>query len=107
MSIIAFEEKKPKMDDSVFAAPGSWMIGDVSIDREANIWTGAVIRRDDDSVNIGARTSVLENCVIEAPTGFPVEIGDDTIISHGAIVHGAKIGYKVLLVIGAIVLEGS
>ena len=107
MSQVEFEGRKPKVDESVFLAPGSWVIGDVTIGEGSNIWMGAVIRGDDDSVVIGARTTVLENCVVEAPTGFPVEIGDDSIISHGAVVHGAKIGDRVLVGIGAMVLDGA
>ena len=107
MSQVEFEGKKPKVDESVFLAPGSWVIGDVTIGEGSNIWMGAVIRGDDDSVVIGARTTVLENCVVEAPTGFPVVIGDDSIISHGAVVHGAKIGDRVLVGIGAMVLDGA
>lgn len=107
MSKVTFEGKEPKVDDSVFLAPGSWVIGDVTIGEGANIWTGAIVRGDDDTVEIGARTTVLENCVIEAPTGMPVKIGDDTIISHGAVVHGARIGSNVLVGIGAIVLDGA
>ena len=107
MSQIEFEGKKPKVDESVFLAPGSWVIGDVTIGEGSNIWMGAIIRGDDDAVVIGSRTTVLENCIVEAPTGFPVEIGDDSIISHGAIIHGAKIGDKVLVGIGAMVLDGA
>jgi len=107
VSQVEFEGRKPRVDESVFLAPGSWVIGDVTIGEGSNIWMGAIIRGDDDTVVIGARTTVLENCVIEAPTGFPVEIGDDSIISHGAVVHGAKIGDKVLVGIGAMVLDGA
>ena len=105
MPQVEFEGRKPKVHESVFLAPESWIIGDVTIGEKTNIWTGAVIRGDDDKVEIGSRTTVLENCVVEAPTGSPVKIGDDTIISHGAIVHGSKIGKHVLIGIGAIVLD--
>ena len=71
MSIVEFEGKRPRVHDSVFLAPGSWVIGDVTIGEDANIWTGAIIRGDDDTVEIGARTTVLENCIVEAPTGSP------------------------------------
>jgi len=81
------------------------VIGDVTLEEDVNVWTGAVIRGDDDSVRIGARTTVLENCVIEAPTGNPVSIGADTIISHSAIIHGATIGEGAIIGIGAIVLD--
>ncbi len=107
MSKVSFEGKEPRADESVFLAPGSWVIGEVALGEGANVWTGAVIRGDDDRVDIGARATVLENCVIEAPTGSPVSIGDDTIISHGAVVHGARIGSRVLVGIGAIVLDGA
>lgn len=105
MSKVEFNGQRPKIDASVFLAPGSWVIGDVTLKELANVWTGAVIRGDDDTVVIGARTTVLENCVVEAPTGMPVSIGDDTIISHGGIVHGARIGSNVLVGIGAMVLD--
>ena len=107
MSVIEFEGKKPKIHPSVFLAPGSWVIGDVTLEEDVNIWTNAVVRGDDDSVVIGARTTVLENCLIEAPTGNPVEIGEDVIISHGATVHGSKIEDGCIVGIGAIVLDNA
>ncbi|MBS7619656.1 gamma carbonic anhydrase family protein [Candidatus Bathyarchaeota archaeon] len=105
MSKVEYNGDKPEVHESVFQAPGSWIIGKVIVREKANIWNGAVIRGDDDRVVIGARTTILENAIIEAPSGSPVIIGEDTIISHGAIVHGAKIGKNVLIGIGAIVLD--
>jgi carbonic anhydrase/acetyltransferase-like protein (isoleucine patch superfamily) len=107
MSVIEFEGKKPKIHPTVFLAPGSWVIGDVTLDKDVNIWTNAVIRGDDDKVSIGARTTVLEGCLVEAPTGNPVDIGSDVIISHGAIVHGAIIEEGCIVGIGAIVLDNA
>jgi len=107
MSKVEFDGRRPKVDASVFLAPGSWVIGDVTLKERVNVWTGAVIRGDDDTVVVGARATVLENCVVEAPTGAPVNIGEDTIISHGAVVHGASVGSRVLIGIGAIVLDGA
>jgi carbonic anhydrase/acetyltransferase-like protein (isoleucine patch superfamily) len=105
MFIVEFEGKKPKVHPSVFLAPGSWVIGDVTLDEDVNVWTNAVIRGDDDRVVIGARTTVLEGCLIEAPTGNPVSIGSGVIVSHGATVHGAKIGDNAIIGIQAIVLD--
>ena len=105
MSVIEFEGKKPKIHSSVFLAPGSWIIGDVTLDEDVNVWTNAVIRGDDDKVVIGARTTVLEGCLIEAPTGNPVNIGSDVIISHGATIHGAKISDNAIIGIQAVILD--
>jgi len=107
LSVIEFEGKKPKIHPSVFLAPGSWVIGDVTLGEDVNIWTNAVVRGDDDIVVIGARTTVLENCLIEAPTGNPVDIGEDVIISHGATVHGATVEAGCIVGIGAIVLDNA
>lgn len=107
MSVIEFEGKKPRIHPSVFLAPGSWVIGDVTLDEDVNVWTNAVIRGDDDTVRVGARSTVLEGCLIEAPTGNPAEIGSDVIISHGATVHGAKIENGSIIGIGAIVLDNA
>jgi carbonic anhydrase/acetyltransferase-like protein (isoleucine patch superfamily) len=107
LSVIEFEGKKPKIHPSVFLAPGSWVIGDVTLEEDVNVWTNAVIRGDDDSVVIGARTTILENCLIEAPTGNPVTIGKDVIVSHGGTVHGATIEDGSIVGIGAIVLDNA
>ncbi|MBD3172206.1 gamma carbonic anhydrase family protein [Candidatus Bathyarchaeota archaeon] len=107
MSVVEFMGKKPEIHPSVFLAPGSWVIGDVTLGEDVNVWTNAVIRGDDDTVKIGARTTVLENCLIEAPTGNPVEIGEDVIISHGATVHGAVVDDGSIVGIGAIVLDNA
>jgi carbonic anhydrase/acetyltransferase-like protein (isoleucine patch superfamily) len=105
VSIVEFEGKKPKVHPSVFLAPGSWVIWDVTLDEDVNVWTNAVIRGDDDKVVIGARTTVLEGCLIEAPTGNPMSIGSDVIVSHGATVHGAKIGNNAIIGIQVVVLD--
>ena len=105
VSVIEFEGKKPRIHPSVFLAPGSWVIGDVTLDEDVNIWTNAVIRGDDDKVTIGARTTVLEGCLIEAPTGNPVSIGLDVIVSHGATVHGAKVSDEAIIGIQAVILD--
>lgn len=105
MSLVEFDGRRPKVDPSAFLAPGSWIIGDVTLREEVGVWTGSIIRGDDDRVLIGARTMILENSFIEAPAGSPVEVGEESIISHGAILHGSRVGGHVLIGIGAIVLD--
>jgi carbonic anhydrase/acetyltransferase-like protein (isoleucine patch superfamily) len=105
--IVEFEGQKPKIDPTAFLSPEVWVIGRVELGEKVNVWTGTVIRGDDDTIVIGRRTTVLEHCLIEAPTGMPVRIGEDVIVSHGAIVHGAQIGDRAVVGIGAIVLDGA
>ena len=86
MSVIDYEDKKPKIDASVFLAPGSFVIGEVTIDEGTGIWNGAVVRGDDDSVKIGARATVLENCIVEALVGIGAIVLDGSTVGKGAII---------------------
>ncbi|MGD2141905.1 MAG: gamma carbonic anhydrase family protein [Candidatus Bathyarchaeota archaeon] len=103
--MVAIGDRKPQVEGSVFLAPGSFIIGDVTIKEGSGVWYGAVIRGDDDYIEIGSYSTILENCIVEAPFGNSVRIGNNAIISHGAIVHGATVGDKALVGIGAIVLD--
>ncbi len=105
--IIEFNGHRPKIDPTVFLAPDVWVIGRVELREGVNVWTGTVIRGDDNTVVIDRRATVLEQCLIEAPLGGPVTIGEDALISHGVIIHGAQVGPRALVGIGAIVLDGA
>jgi len=106
-NIVGFKDKKPTIGREVFIDPMARVFGDVYIGDYSAILYGAIIRGDDDRVYIGSKVAILENVIIEAPKGRPVEISDETIISHGAIIHGAKVGSRVLIGIGAIILDKS
>lgn len=106
-NLIPFKGRAPRLHESSYVDPAARVIGDVEISEGASVWPGAVIRGDDSEVLIGRMAAVLENCVIEAPIGLPVRVGERTIISHGAILHGCIIGDGALVGIGAIVLDGA
>jgi carbonic anhydrase/acetyltransferase-like protein (isoleucine patch superfamily) len=91
----------------VFIADTARVFGRVKLGDEVSIWFGAVIRGDGDDIVIGHRSNVQENAVIHVDPGFPVNIGDECIIGHGAIVHGATLANNVLIGIHATVLNGA
>ena len=107
ISIVSVGDKQPELAPSAFVDPLARVAGQVILGDGASVWAGAVVRGDDDRVEIAAGSAVLENCVVEAPPGRPVTVGPRAIISHGAIVHGATIGAGCLIGIGAIVLDGA
>src|ERR1700710_2618975 len=80
-----------KKGSEVWIADTARVFGKVTLGDECSIWFGAVLRGDADSITIGNRSNVQENAVIHVDPGFPVHIGDDCIIGHGAIVHGATL----------------
>lgn len=97
----------PDIADGAWVAPTATVIGSVRLGEGANIWYGAVLRGDEDEIAIGARSNVQDNCVMHTDPGYPVRVGADVTIGHGAIVHGATIEDGVLIGMGSTLLNGS
>lgn len=106
MVLRSFMDKRPAVAKDAFVDESAVVIGDVRVKERASIWPGAIVRADDDSVDIGKGSAVLDLCLVEAPKGRPVVIGDGCIVSHGARLHGCSVGNDSIIGIGAIVLDG-
>ena len=91
----------------LFVAGNVTIIGNITFGNQVGIWFGAVIRADKDRITIGDRSNIQDNCVIHTSKGFPVNIGNDVSVGHGAILHGCAIHDRVLIGMGAIVLNGA
>lgn len=91
----------------VFVAPTATVIGDVTLGAEVSIWFGAVLRGDSDKISVGARSNIQDNAVIHCDPNDPAIIGEECIIGHGAIVHGAKLANNVLVGMNATVLNNA
>jgi carbonic anhydrase/acetyltransferase-like protein (isoleucine patch superfamily) len=91
----------------LFVAGNATVTGDITVGSHVGIWFGAVIRADKDRIVIGDRSNIQDNCVVHTSKGFPVIIGNDVSVGHGAILHGCTIDNKVLVGMGAIILNGA
>jgi carbonic anhydrase/acetyltransferase-like protein (isoleucine patch superfamily) len=105
LTIREFEGLSPRIAEGAYVDPEALLIGDVRVEERAGIYPGAVLRADESTIEIGKGSFVLDLALIEAPSGCPVTIGENTIISHGAMIHGCTIGENCVIGIGAIVLE--
>lgn len=92
-------------DDSVWIAPDASVIGNVILKSHSSIWFGAVLRGDNEPIEIGARSNVQEHTVCHTDPGAPLIVGEDCTIGHRAILHGCKIGNNSLVGMGAIILN--
>jgi carbonic anhydrase/acetyltransferase-like protein (isoleucine patch superfamily) len=97
----------PIIHKSVYVDVSARIIGSVSIAEGASLWPMVVVRADGSYVTIGRRATILDCAFIESPEGYPVVIEEEALISHGAIIHGARIESHSLVGIGAIVLDGA
>jgi carbonic anhydrase/acetyltransferase-like protein (isoleucine patch superfamily) len=92
---------------ALFIAGNATVVGDITIGKQVGIWFGAVVRADKDRIVIGDRSNIQDNCVVHTSRGFPVTLGREVSIGHGAILHGCTISDQVLVGMGAIVLNGA
>ncbi len=93
--------------NEVFIADTARVIGNVKLGNQVSVWFGAVLRADADKVEIGNGSNIQENAVIHVDPGFPTFIGENCIIGHGAIVHGATLANNVLVGMHATILNGA
>ena len=104
MPIQEFNGKKPQIHPTCYVTSNATIIGDVTLGEESSVWYNAVLRGDINTIRVGSRTSLQDNCVIHVTTEDPTIIGDDVIFGHGAIAHACTIGNNVLIGIGATIL---
>lgn len=92
---------------AAFVAPDADLYGDVTAGEDTSFWFHAVVRADDAPVVIGRGSNIQDNAVVHVDEGFPVHIGEDVTVGHGAIVHGCTIGDRTLIGMGAVILNGA
>jgi carbonic anhydrase/acetyltransferase-like protein (isoleucine patch superfamily) len=98
----------PQVDPTVFLAPSADVIGEVSIGAESSVWFQVVIRGDVNWIKIGARTNIQDHSMLHVTRRkSPLLIGDEVTIGHRVTLHGCTVGNRVLLGMGAIVLDDA
>lgn len=100
-------ERHVTQGEQVFLAPGSQVIGSVTLHDHASIWFNSVVRGDCESIEIGAKSNVQDGAVLHVDPGFPLVLGQGVTVGHKAMLHGCQIGDFSLVGINAVVLNGA
>lgn len=107
MPLFEFEGKSPTIHPTAFVAPTATIVGDVTIEAEASVWYGAVVRADYAPVVIRAGANVQDGSILHSPPEMPIEVGAGATVAHLCVVHGAVLGEECLVANGATVLDGA
>ena len=114
MTLRPYLDKLPVLGERVYVDPAATVIGEVELGDDVSVWPGTVIRGDVNFVRIGARTNVQDGTIVHVShhspynkAGYPTLIGEDVTIGHGAIVHACTIEDRVLVGMGAKILDGA
>ncbi len=106
--IFPYRSRFPEIHPSAFITDAVTIVGDVTIEENASIWFGTVIRGDVNSIRIGARTNVQDNSMLHVMWNrWNLDIGADVTIGHSAVLHGCTIHDRCLIGMGAVVLDGA
>lgn len=94
------------VDREAFIHPSAQIYGKVTVAAGASIWPNVVVRAESQEVVVGARTNVQDFVMIHVGNGTGTIIGEDCSITHHVTLHGCRIGDRVLVGIGATVMDG-
>lgn len=107
MAIYALADQVPDIDPTAYIHPDAVVIGSVRIGPESSVWPGAVLRGDDGSILIGARTSIQDGTVLHTTQEAPTVVGDECVIGHIVHLEGCTVEDRSMVANGAIVLHRS
>ena len=105
MPIYELDGKVPDIGQGVWIAPDAHVIGEVKLGENVGVWFGTVIRGDTSLITVGNGTNVQDGTMLHSDYGVPLTIGEDCTIGHHAILHGCTVGNRVLVGMGATILN--
>ncbi|MFJ2032853.1 gamma carbonic anhydrase family protein [Streptosporangium sp. NPDC087985] len=97
----------PQIHPQAYVAPGAVVVGRVRLGRAANVWYGAVLRGDDEIIEVAEECNIQDLCCLHADPREPAVLEPRVSLGHKAMVHGAHVETGALIGIGAIVLGGA
>ncbi len=111
--IIPWKGVSPRIAADAFIAPNAVIIGDVEIGSKASIWFGCVLRADVNYIRVGARSNIQDGTVVHCESewpgkqGFATIIGDDVLIGHMVMIHGATLENEAFIGMSSTLLNGT
>ena len=107
MAIYELEGAKPELpaEGEYWIAPNAVVLGRVRLKKGANIWFGAVLRGDNDWIEVGENSNVQDNSVLHTDMGVPLTIGANVTIGHAVTLHGCTIGDNCIIGMGSTILN--
>jgi hypothetical protein len=109
MALYQLDDRIPQLpeDGQFWIAPDARVIGSVRLGRDASVWFGAVLRGDNELIDVLEGTNIQDGSVLHTDMGFPMSIGPFATVGHAAILHGCTIGEGSLIGMGATILNGA
>ena len=103
----------PSLGSDIYIDNSAVLVGDISLADDVSIWPLVAARGDVNTITIGSRTNIQDGSVLHVtrkspsnPQGNPLIIGDDVTVGHKCMLHGCQLGNRILVGMGAIIMDG-
>jgi carbonic anhydrase/acetyltransferase-like protein (isoleucine patch superfamily) len=113
-NIRAFKGISPNIGENTYIDDSSVLVGDIKIGDNTSIWPLVAARGDVNSIAIGKNTNVQDGTILHVtrksdsnPSGYPLVIGNDVTVGHHCMLHGCILGSRILVGMGAIIMDGA
>ncbi|HZR90121.1 MAG TPA: gamma carbonic anhydrase family protein [Bradyrhizobium sp.] len=109
MAIYELDGQAPDLpaDGDYFIAETATVIGKVRLKKGASVWFGAVLRGDNEWIEVGEGSNVQDGSICHTDLGFPLTIGKNCTVGHNVILHGCTLEDGALVGMGSIVMNGA
>jgi len=114
MPIRSYKTIQPTLGNHCYVDDSSVIVGDIECADDVSIWPLVAARGDVNHIRIGARTNIQDGTVLHVtrksqsnPDGFPLLIGADVTVGHKCMLHGCTLGDRILVGMGAIIMDGA
>ena len=107
MPLFAFEGRAPQVSPEAWIAPTATLVGEVTVEAEASVWYGAVLRADFGPIIVRRGANIQDGSVLHGGEDPVTEVGEGATIGHLCVVHGCVIGAEALVGNGATVLDAA
>jgi carbonic anhydrase/acetyltransferase-like protein (isoleucine patch superfamily) len=107
MALYRLEGAEPEIHPGSWSAPTAVLIGRVRLKRGASVWWNAVLRGDNEWIEVGEGANVQDGCICHTDPGCPLTVGADATVGHRVILHGCTVEAGSLVGMGAVVLNNA
>jgi len=107
MAIYRLGEDVPQLGADAWVADSATVLGRVRLGAAASVWYGAVLRGDNDLIQVGARSNIQDGSVLHTDHGLALTLGEGVTVGHQVMLHGCTVGDGSLVGIQSVILNGA
>ncbi len=100
-------DKTPQLHGNNYVAENASVIGDVVLEKNANVWFGVTIRGDNNTITLGENVNIQDGAVLHTDEGVALTLEKNVSVGHMVMLHGCLVKEGSLIGIKAVILNNA